>query len=128
VVANTGKILNPAAPDKNDGVLLKVMTDAGDVSGTLETVGKADTGNLTECGVRLFGSHGTNSGANAAALRALLQNRGIGLVFDLFPALSDQLVNSGHESFSLTKIKFLFLYKENPLQPLGRSIFHTKIA
>lgn len=65
------------------------MADAGDVSGTLETVGKADTGNLTECGVRLLGVMVRTAVQTPQALRALLQNRGIGLVFDLFPALSD---------------------------------------
>ena len=36
--------------------------------------------------------------ALSAALGALLQNGGIGLILYLFPTLSDQLVYCGHES------------------------------
>ena len=106
MVTYTREILDPAAPDEDDGVFLQIMADAGDVSGTLETVGQADTGDLTKRGIRLFGSQRADCRADAAALRTLLQNRGIGFILDLFPALSDQLVNSGLESFSLKKIRF----------------------
>ena len=49
VVTHTGKVLNTAAADENNRVLLKVMTDARDISRNLDAVGKTNSGNLTKC-------------------------------------------------------------------------------
>ena len=59
VVANTGKVLNTAAADQNNRVLLQVVADTGDVSGNFHTVGQAYTSDLTQCRVRLLGAGGT---------------------------------------------------------------------
>ena len=48
VVTDAGKVLDTAATDHDDGVLLQVVADAGDIGGTFETVGKTDTGDLTK--------------------------------------------------------------------------------
>ena len=109
VVTDTGKVLNTAAANQNDGVLLQVVADTGDVGGNLVAIRQADTGDLTKCGVRLLGGGGTNCGADASLLggsqigsavlqgvQTLLQCRSRGLVGDLLSALSDQLIKSRH--------------------------------
>ena len=48
VVTDAREILYTAAANENHGVLLQVVADAGDIGGTLETVGKTDTGDLTK--------------------------------------------------------------------------------
>ena len=76
------------------------MADAGDVGGTFEAVGQTDTSDLTKRGVGLFRGHGTDRRANAPALGALLEDRRIGLVLHLLPALANQLVNGRHSDVS----------------------------
>ena len=60
VVTHTRKVLDTAAADQNDGVLLQIVTDTGDVSGDLVTVRQTHTGDLTKCGVRLLRGGGHN--------------------------------------------------------------------
>ena len=55
MVTDTGKILNTAASDEDNGVLLKVVTYAGDISRTLDAVGKTDSGDLTKSRVGAYG-------------------------------------------------------------------------
>jgi hypothetical protein len=110
VVTNTGKVLNTAATNHDDGVLLEVMTDTGDISGDFIAVGKTNTSNLTQSGVRLLRSSGTNCSANATLLgrsqigflvlqsvSALLECGGVGLINGSLTALTNQLVKSRHE-------------------------------
>src|SRR5437899_12796870 len=52
VIAHAGQILDPAAADQHDRVLLQVMTLARDVAGHLETVGQAHARDLAQGGVR----------------------------------------------------------------------------
>ena len=70
VVTNTGQVLDTAAANQNDGVLLQVMADAGNVRGDLNTIRQADTGDLTQSRVRLLGGHGTNCSADTTLLGA----------------------------------------------------------
>ena len=51
VVTDTGQVLDTAAANHNDGVLLQVVTDTGNVGGHFVTVGEADTGDLTQINV-----------------------------------------------------------------------------
>ena len=71
MVTNTGEVLNTAAADKHDAVLLKIVTDAGNVGRNLDSVGKAYTGDFTECRVRLLGGGGLDGSANTALLRGI---------------------------------------------------------
>jgi len=96
VVTDTGKVFHTAAADHHDGVFLKVVAFAGDVSGYFDTVGQAYTGDLTESGVRLLGGGGVHTGAHAAALRAFLQSRGLLSLHHLLPFDTDKLLNSRH--------------------------------
>ena len=69
VVTNAGEVLDTAAADHNNAMLLKVVADAGDIRGDFVAVCQAYTGDLTQRGVRLLGSGGTNCGADASLLR-----------------------------------------------------------
>ena len=68
MVTDTGQVLDTAAANHNDGVLLQVVADTGNVGGHFVTVGETNTGDLTQSGVRLLRSRGTHSGADAALL------------------------------------------------------------
>ena len=109
VVTYAGKVANSSASDENDGVLLKVVTDTGDVAGSFHSVGKSYSGDLTESGVRLFRRGSRNLCANAALLRAtlicravlqgveaLLQNGSLRLIGLVLSALSYELVKGWH--------------------------------
>jgi hypothetical protein len=109
VVTNTRKVLYTTAADQHHGVLLKIVANTGDISGNLVAIGKAHTGDLTKCGVRLLRGGGTHSSAHASLLRgrqiggdvlqgveALLECGSSGLKGDLLSALSDELVKSRH--------------------------------
>ena len=109
VVTNTGKVLNTAAADQNNRVLLQVVANTGDVSGNFHTVGQAYTSDLTQCRVRLLGAGGTNSSADTALLggrnssslvlqsiQTSLQRGSGGLVSDLLTTGSNELIKSRH--------------------------------
>src|SRR4051794_23711437 len=96
LVADTGKVLHPAAADEHDRVLLEVVTDARDVRGDLDAARQAHTGDLAEGGVGLLGGGRVDAGADAAALRAALEGGRLGLRRLVAPAVADQLLNGGH--------------------------------
>ena len=115
VPRNTGEVLDTAAADHNNTMLLKVVADTGNVSGDFVTVGQTHTGDLTQCRVRLLGGGGTNCGADASLLRGaqvglailqgvetLLHCGGVGLVGRLLSAFSHQLVKRRQFSFLLS--------------------------
>src|SRR5690349_2862659 len=96
LVADTGKVLHPAAADEHDRVLLEVVTDTRDVGGDLDAAGQAHAGDLAQSGVRLLRGGRVDAGADASALRRTLQGRRLVLRHLVLAALADQLVNSGH--------------------------------
>ena len=109
MVTDTGKVLNTAAADHDHGVLLKVVADTGNVSGNFVAVGQANTGDLTQSGVRLLGGSRSDCGADASLLRSaqvgliilqgvqtLLESGRGGLISLLLSAMSDELVYCGH--------------------------------
>ena len=55
VIANAGEILDAAASDHHDAVLLQVVTDSRNISRNLVAVREPNTGNLSQSGVGLFG-------------------------------------------------------------------------
>src|SRR6478609_4570857 len=96
LVADTGKVLHPAAANEHDRVLLKVVTDARDVRRDLDAAAQAHTGDLAEGGVRLLRGGGVDAGADPAALGRALERRRLVLGHLVLAALADQLVNRGH--------------------------------
>ena len=127
MVTDTGEVLNTAAADQDDRVLLQVVTNTGDVGGNLVAVGETHTGDLTQSGVGLLGGGGSDSGANASLLgrrqigstvlqgvQTLLQSGRGGLVGNLLSTLSDQLVKSRHSLFSfLQNFAFQHILSQN---------------
>jgi hypothetical protein len=96
MVPDTWKILDAAAPEQHNGMLLEVMANARDIGGDFDTMGKANTGNLPEGRVRLLRGDRHDAGTNAAFLRALIEGRALGLPDGLFAAHPNQLVNGRH--------------------------------
>ena len=109
VVTDAGEVLDTAAADHDDGVLLQGVTHAGDIGGDLVAVGQTHTGDLTQSGVGLLGSRGSHGGADASLLgrrqigglglqgvQTELQSGRSGLVGSLFSSFTDQLVKSRH--------------------------------
>ena len=110
MVTYTGQVTNTSTADKNNGVLLKVVADTGDVGRSLHTVGKSYSGDLTKSRVRLLGGNGCNLGADASSLRcrlvdslvlksveASLENGGLGLVCLVLTTLLNELVKGWHD-------------------------------
>ena len=87
VITNTREILDTAAADEHDRVLLEVVADARDVGRDFDPVRQTNAGNLAERRVRLLRGRGVDARADAALLRARLQRRRLGLVADLVAAL-----------------------------------------
>lgn len=75
LIANSGKVANTSAPNKNDGVFLKVVAFTRDIDRDLFAIGKAHTRDFPQCRVRLLGSHRSDLKANTLLLRALFQYR-----------------------------------------------------
>jgi len=75
VITHTGKILHTTTADHDDRVLLKIMTLARNVGRNFHTAGELHTSDLTKSRVRLLWCRGINTGADAAALRTILEGR-----------------------------------------------------
>jgi len=75
----------------------------------LKTISQSNTGNLSQCRVRLLWRGRINTSANSTLLRTAVQRRNIALGRLRLTSLSDELITSGHISkilwsdFSLCK-------------------------
>ena len=121
MVANTGKVLYTTATDQHYAVLLQVMADTRNVSGSLDAVGKPYSCYFTQRGVGLLGGRGTDRGSNTTLLGrilighytllgipALQQCRRGRLLLYGFSALANQLVKGWHGCPPFIK-KYLFM-------------------
>src|SRR6185436_19114124 len=68
VVLHRRQVRHRAALDEDDGVLLEVVSDAGDVGGDLHPIGQADTCDLSQRRVRLLRGHRPDDRADTALL------------------------------------------------------------
>jgi hypothetical protein len=113
VITYTRQVTDTSASDQDHRVLLEVVTDTGDVGGSLQTVGQTDSRDLTKSGVRLLRAGGGNLGANASLLRGrliggrvgqgietVLEHRSLGLVALVMTTLSNELIKRWHSLFS----------------------------
>src|SRR5215510_1316368 len=64
VITDAGKVLHAAASDKNNRVLLQVMTDAGNVGRHLNSVCQAHARDFAQRRIRFLGCLGVNTGAD----------------------------------------------------------------
>ncbi len=110
MVTYTGKVTNTSATDKNNRVLLKVMSYTGDIGSCFHSVCKSYSGNLTKSRVRLLRSYGSNLSANASLLgrsligclilesvEASLKHRGLGLILLVATTFFNELVKGWHD-------------------------------
>src|SRR6186713_2958425 len=108
LVADTGKVLHPAAADEHDGVLLEVVAHTRDVRRDLDAAGQAHAGDLAQSGVRLLRGGGVDAGADTASLGRTLEGRRLVLGHLVLTALADQLLNGGH------RVVPLLVLSQNP--------------
>src|SRR5438105_3856509 len=86
VIPDAGQILDAAATNQHERMLLEVMTDARDVGRDLDPVGQTNPRHLAERRIRLLGRLGEYTNADAALLRTVLERRTLRLADDLLPA------------------------------------------
>ena len=97
------------ATEEHYRVFLEVVSHSRDVGGDFHTIGKADTGNLPNSGVRLTGGFGGDLRADASLersiekdrpvledVKALRERRSLGLVRSGFSLAFDELVDGRH--------------------------------
>src|SRR3989441_7963412 len=115
VVPNPGEVLDAAAPDHHDRVLLEVVADARDVGGHLEAVREPHPRNLPEGGVRLLRRRRVHANTDAALLRTRLHRGRLRLLPHRLATPSDQLVNGRHRSPSPEMVTKPSLYNRETL-------------
>src|SRR4029079_9219855 len=97
VVANTREVLDTAATDQDDGVLLQIVADTGDVGCYFNPIGQTHTCDFAKGRIRLLWRLRVHASAHASFLRTFLQSRTARLVFWFFSTLSNQLIKRRHE-------------------------------
>src|SRR3954469_4481755 len=98
VIAHAGQVLDAAAADQHDRVLLQMVALAGDVAGHLEPVGQPHARHLAQRRVRLLRSRRIDARADAPLLRALLHRRNLVARRYRLTRIIDQLVDRRHSS------------------------------
>src|SRR2546423_1912355 len=99
LVAHAAEVLDSSPAHQDDRVLLQVVPDAGDVGGDFDTRGQPDPGDLAEGRVRLLGRRGLHLGADATALRASPEGRGLRLRDLALTAFAEELLNRRQPDF-----------------------------
>src|SRR3954471_15169841 len=97
LVPHAREVLHTTAAHQHDRVLLQVVADARDVGGDLDPAREPHAGHLAQRRVRLLGGRGVDARAHAATLGAALERRGLGLLDLVLAALTDQLLDRGHQ-------------------------------
>jgi hypothetical protein len=88
MITHARQVFDPASPDEDDRMFLKVVPDSRNIGRDFDIVGQADPGDFPESGVGLLGRGREHARANASLLRAILQRRRLTLVVLLRPAFS----------------------------------------
>jgi predicted component of type VI protein secretion system len=73
VIANAGEIFDTTSSDKNDRMLLQIMSDAGNIRSHFDSVGEPHPSDLSQRRVRLLGRGCVYTRAHPALLRTTLQ-------------------------------------------------------
>jgi hypothetical protein len=114
VITYTRKVTYSTSSDKHYRVLLKVVSDTGNVANCFKTVSEFNFCNFTKSGVRLLRRGRVNLSANASFLRcaeiglslfkrveALLESRSFRLEILLITTVTNQLVECWHVLLNL---------------------------
>ncbi len=96
VVPHARKVFNTTASYEDDGVLLEIMTDTGDIGGDFISIGKTHPCDFSQRGVRLLGRGRIDSDTDSSSLRAVGQGWCRGFLPGPHPSFPDQLINSRH--------------------------------
>ena len=96
LVAEPRQVLDAAAADQDDRVLLQVVPLAGDVRADLHLVRQLHAGDLAKRRVRLLRSRRVDARADAALLRCAAKRRSLDLRLRALTALADELVDGWH--------------------------------
>src|ERR1700749_3142064 len=118
VIAHARQILDAAAADHDDRMLLQIVTLAGDIADDLEAVGQPHLGDLAQRRIRLLRRRRIDARADAALLRARLKMAGLLAVGLRLPRLADQLADRRHVA---SKPQFPL---RPALRPDRKSTFH----
>jgi len=87
VITNTRQILNSTSADQDDRVLLQVVTDTRDIRRDLYTVGQTNASYFSQSRVGFLRGLCVHSCTHATLLRARIQCRARGLVFNVDSSL-----------------------------------------
>jgi hypothetical protein len=96
VIPHARQVTDSATTNQHDRVFLQVVAFARDVDRHFLLVGKPNTRDLSQGGVRLFRCHRTDLQADAALLGALLKHRRLGKLPLRMAASANKLINRGH--------------------------------
>src|SRR5436190_15793630 len=97
LVPEARQVLDAAAADEHDRVLLEVVPLAGDVGADLHAVRQPDARDLAESRIRLLRGGRVDARADAALLRRAAERGGLRLRLRGLATLPHELVDSRHE-------------------------------
>src|ERR1051326_5271272 len=132
VIADAGEILDAAAADQDDRVLLQIVALARDVARDLKAVGQADARDLAQGRVRLLRRRRVDARADPAFLRALRHRRHLVSRDHRLARLVDQLIyrrhppnlNENDNRPTLTRVERLYLSAHLNTRPLAKAPCH----
>jgi len=96
MISDTGQILYTTSPDKNHGVLLKIVTHARNIGGDLNPVRQPDPCHLSQGGVRFLWRRGIDTNTYPPLLRRTLKCARSDLLFWFAATFAYKLVNRRH--------------------------------
>src|SRR5262249_24115999 len=97
LVAEAREILDAAAADQHDGVLLEVVPLTGNVRADFHAVRQPHAGDLAKSRVRLLGQGRVDAGADTGLVRRSAERRCLHLALGRDTSLAYELVYGGHE-------------------------------
>src|SRR5690606_3880861 len=129
VVTHTWQIFNTTTTDENDRVLLQVVAFTTDVRNNFEAVGQTHFGDFTQSGVRLFGGRGVYTGANTAALWAVLERWALAANAADFARFTHELANGWHDLYVSYNVLYVLVdvcVLKNAVQLAGFETLYRK--
>ena len=100
MVTNARQVLNAAATDQDQRVLLKVVADTGNVGGDFDAVRQANARDLAKSRVRLLRGGPEDAHAHTALLGRLLERGARSLRLELGATTSNQLADGWQTSIT----------------------------